>query len=204
MKKVLYFFNINHTAMISMLGFLGTFSVNFDIPDYWGIGKSVSRGFGTIRGCRCQLSVSGKAKNSVGVGDGLTRKTDTDHGVYMKSVEDLDVFKLAHEVTLEIYRVTKGFPEQEKYGLVSQIRKASMSVPMNLMEGSHRLNRKEYRQFVSIAKGSAGELKYQLMLSRDLNYIPEENYRALRAKAESISKMLTKLAASLTDTDNRH
>jgi four helix bundle protein len=122
----------------------------------------------------------------------------------MKSVEDLDVFKLSHEITLEIYNLTNDFPEHEKYGLISQVRRSSMSIPMNLMEGSHRLNKKEYRQFVGIARGSVGELKYQLMLSRDLKYLKEDTYKHLREKAESISKMLTKLAASLTDTDNRH
>ena len=119
----------------------------------------------------------------------------------MKSVEDLDVFQLAHEITIEVYNLTKKFPDHEKYGLISQIRRASMSIPMNLMEGSHRLNRKEYRQFVGIARGSVGELKYQLMLSRDLTYLKEDTYKRLREKAESISKMLTKLAASLADTD---
>ena len=118
----------------------------------------------------------------------------------MKSVEDLDVFKLAHELTIEIYCLTKNFPKEEKYGLISQMRRAAASIPMNLMEGSHRLNKKEYRQFVGIAKGSAGEMKYQLMLSRDLNYLSEENYRKLRDKAESISKMLTRLAKALTET----
>jgi len=122
----------------------------------------------------------------------------------MKSVEDLDVFKLAHEITIEVYNLTKDFPDYEKYGLISQIRRSSMSIPMNLMEGSHRLSRKEYRQFVGIARGSAGELKYQLMLSRDLKYLSHDAYQILRDKAESISKMLTKLASSLTDTDNRY
>jgi four helix bundle protein len=122
----------------------------------------------------------------------------------MRSVEDLEVFKLAHELTIEIYRLTENFPEEEKYGLISQMRRAAASIPMNLMEGNHRLNKNEYRQFVGIAKGSAGEMKYQLMLSRDLNYLSEENYKKLRDKAESISKMLTRLATALTDTENRH
>jgi len=125
-------------------------------------------------------------------------------GGKMKSVEDLDVFKMAHEITLEIYRLTEKFPEHEKYGLISQIRRSAASIPMNLMEGGHRLNKKEYRQFAGIARGSAGELKYQLMLSRDLGYLGGDIYRRLREKAESISKMLTKLAYSLSDTDNRH
>ncbi len=121
----------------------------------------------------------------------------------MRSIEDLDVFKFSHDITIEIYRLTDKFPEHEKYGLISQIRRSASSIPMNLMEGSHRLNKKEYRQFVGIARGSAGELKYQLMLSRDLGYLGEDVYCKLRERAESISKMLTKLASSLADTDNR-
>jgi four helix bundle protein len=81
----------------------------------------------------------------------------------MKTVEDLDVFKLSHQLTLEIYEATKGFPEHERFGLISQMHRSAYSVPMNLMEGSHRLSRREYRQFVGIAKGSAGEMKYQLL-----------------------------------------
>ena len=122
----------------------------------------------------------------------------------MKSVEDLDVFKFAHQITLNIYKVTEVFPEIEKYGITSQMRRSASSICMNLMEGSHRLNKKEYRQFVGIARGSAGELKYQLMLSRDLTYLDDNTYVHLREKAESISKMLTKLAVALTDTDFRH
>ena len=81
-------------------------------------------------------------------------------GVNMKKVEDLDVFKLSHSLTLEIFETTKTLPEEEKFGLISQMRRAAYSVPMNLMEGAHRLGSKEYRQFVGIAKGSAGEVKY--------------------------------------------
>ena len=91
-------------------------------------------------------------------------------GANMKKVEDLDVFKLSHSLTLEIFETTKTFPEEEKFGLISQMRRAAYSVPMNLMEGAHRLGSKEYRQFVGIAKGSAGEIKYQLLLAKDLKH----------------------------------
>ena len=93
----------------------------------------------------------------------------------MKTVEELDVFKLAHELTLKVFEITKTFPHEEKFGIVSQMRRAAYSIPMNLMEGSHRLSSKEFtkefRQFVGIAKGSTGEIKYQLLLVRDLIYI---------------------------------
>jgi len=95
------------------------------------------------------------------------------------NIEDMDVFKLAHKLTLEIYKQTQKYPSEEKFGLVSQMRRSSSSIPMNLMEGSHRNNRKEYRQFVGIAKGSIAELKYQLMLSNDLDYLDKEFYKKL-------------------------
>jgi four helix bundle protein len=115
----------------------------------------------------------------------------------MKTVEELDVFKLSHSLALEILELTKSFPDREKFGLVSQMRRAAYSIPMNLMEGGHRLNRKEYRQFVGIAKGSAGEMKYQLLLVRDLKYIIEDKYSELLRQYERVSQMLTKLARSL-------
>jgi len=115
----------------------------------------------------------------------------------MKKVEDLDVFKLSHSLTLEVFKITKTFPEEEKFGLISQMRRAAYSIPMNLMEGAHRLGSKEYRQFVGIAKGSAGEIKYQLLLVRDLGYISEDKYSTFLPEYERVSQMLTKLAKSL-------
>lgn len=115
----------------------------------------------------------------------------------IKKVEDLDVFKLSHSLALEIFKLTKTFPEEEKFGLISQMRRAAYSIPMNLMEGAHRLGTKEYRQFVGIARGSTGEVKYQLMLVKDLEYISEDRYSNLRLKYERVSQMLTKLAKSL-------
>ena len=115
----------------------------------------------------------------------------------MKKAEELDVFKLSHSLTLETFKVTKTFPEEEKFGLISQMRRAAYSIPMNLMEGAHRLTSKEYRQFVGIAKGSAGEIKYQLFLVRDLGYISDEKYSGLVSRYERVSQMLTKLAKTL-------
>ena len=115
----------------------------------------------------------------------------------MKKVEELDVFKLFHSMALEIFELTKTFPEKEKFGLISQMRRAAYSVPMNLMEGSHRLSSREYRQFVGIARGSTGEIKYQLLLVKDLHYISEGSYSQLIPEYERVSQMLTKLGKSL-------
>jgi len=114
----------------------------------------------------------------------------------------MDVFSKAHKITLDIYEVTKTFPHDEKYTLVSQMRRAAYSIPSNIMEGGHRLNRKEYRQFAGIAKGSAGELKYFLLLSRDLGYISEKEYSVFRESIEELSRMLGGLVKSLTDTNH--
>jgi len=80
----------------------------------------------------------------------------------MNSVEDLDVFKLAHQLALKTYSATKVFPKEELFSLGDQTRRAAGSVGMNLMEGAMRLGSKQYRQFVGIARGSAGEVCYQL------------------------------------------
>jgi four helix bundle protein len=115
----------------------------------------------------------------------------------MKKVEDLDVFRLSHSLALEIFELTKTFPEEEKFGLISQMRRAAYSIPMNLMEGAYRLGSKEYRRFVGIAKGSAGEVRYQLLLAKDLRFIPVEAYPSLSSRYERVTQMLTKLAKSL-------
>ncbi|AGB42137.1 S23 ribosomal protein [Halobacteroides halobius DSM 5150] len=115
----------------------------------------------------------------------------------IKSVEDLDVFQKAHKLTIDLYQITKSFPQEEKFELVSQIRRASSSVNANLMEGNYRKSNQEYRQFSVIARGSIGELKYHLLLARDLGYISKEEYLELRKRLDNISKMLTGLIKAL-------
>jgi four helix bundle protein len=113
------------------------------------------------------------------------------------SVEELDVFKRAYQVTLKTYKISKEFPADEKFGLVSQMRRAAASIATNLIEGGYRLNRAEYRQFVGIARGSSGELKYHFLLAKDLGYLSKSDYGILRAELDEISKMLMGLAKSL-------
>jgi len=124
----------------------------------------------------------------------------------VSSVENLKVFQESHKLTLDLYRLTNKFPNDEKFGLISQIRRASSSICANLIEGGHRNNKNEYRQFVGIARGSAGELKYHLLLSKDLGYINSEQYKIVISKINNISKMLYGLIKSLekTHTHNSH
>jgi len=116
----------------------------------------------------------------------------------VSSVEDLIVFKKSHKLTLNLYNLTKEFPSDDKFGLISQIRRASSSICANLMEGSHRNNRKEYRQFIGIARGSVGELKYHIMLAKDLEYIDTNIYKNLLIDINTISKMLYNLIKTLS------
>jgi four helix bundle protein len=115
----------------------------------------------------------------------------------MKSVEDLDVFKLAHHLAIKMYAVTKTFPREETFSLVDQMRRAAALIGMNLMEGAMRLGSKEYRQFVGIARGSAGEVCYQLLLAKDLKYITDDTYRELRSDYDRVLQMLSRLAQTL-------
>lgn len=116
----------------------------------------------------------------------------------VRNVEELKVYQLAHRLTLDLYEITKDFPKEEVFGLTSQIRRAAASINTNLSEGSHRASRAEYRHFVSIARGSAGELKYLILLSKDLEYIDYDTYNTVIPRVNEISKMLYGLRKVLT------
>lgn len=89
--------------------------------------------------------------------------------------ENLLVFKKAHNFVLNIYDVTKNFPNNEKFRLVDQLIRASYSIPSNIAEGNSRNTTKDYVNFLYMARGSANEIKYFLLLSKDLNYIEKSN-----------------------------
>ncbi len=117
----------------------------------------------------------------------------------IKDVTELEVFKLAHSLVLDIYKLTESFPEAERFGLISQMRRSAYSIPMNLIEGGNRLNTKEYRRFVGIARGSTGEISYQILLARDLGYFSEVTYVGLADRYKIVIKMLSNLAKSLDE-----
>ena len=110
----------------------------------------------------------------------------------------MDVFKKSHALVSRIYEETRKFPADEKYGLVSQMRRAAYSIPMNITEGSGRKSKKELIQFLSICSGSCEEIKYQLLLSKDLGYMNEYVYNELNEEYVVISKMLFNLSKSLS------
>lgn len=108
----------------------------------------------------------------------------------MKDYKDLLVWQKSHFFALAIYQITRTFPREEIYGLTSQMRRCSISVPSNISEGCGRLSDKELAHFLVIASGSASELDYQLMLSKDLLYIDFQVYEQLNQNLTEIRKML--------------
>jgi len=115
----------------------------------------------------------------------------------IEDVSQLEIFKMAHSLTLEVYKLTCNFPKEEVFGLASQMRRAAYSICSNLMEGSYRNNTKEFRQFCGIARGSAGELKYFLILASDLGYIDKIRVDNFLENVTTISKMLYGLIKTL-------
>lgn len=109
----------------------------------------------------------------------------------------LIVWEKAYKLALDIYVVTKKFPKDEIYGLVSQMRRASVSISANIAEGYERQYRKEYIQFLMIAKGSLGELETYLLFSRDLDYLKEEEYNNLDIKRQEVGKLLRGLIKAM-------
>ena len=98
---------------------------------------------------------------------------------------------------LQVYRLTKSFPPEERYGLTSQIRRSSLSVPTNIAEGSKRQTRTEYSRFLNIAEGSLAETEYLLMVSRDLGYLTASITIPLLVEADEIAKMLHALRSKV-------
>ena len=114
----------------------------------------------------------------------------------MRPHKKLNVWKKAINFVTSIYEVTESFPESEKFGLVSQMRRAAVSIPSNIAEGAARNSNKEFLQFLSIAQGSASELETQLIISEKLGFLKVEN-SLLFEELEEISRMLLGLSKSL-------
>ena len=108
----------------------------------------------------------------------------------MRNFKKIQVWQKAHKMTLKIYKITATFPEDERFGLISQMRRASASVPTNIAEGAGRDTQKEFARFVHIASGSASETEYHLLLAHDLGYISPEEYPPLEQDIIEIKRML--------------
>ena len=115
----------------------------------------------------------------------------------MEKFKQLKVWQKAHQLVLDTYKITQNFPSEEKYSLVSQMRRAAISVAANIAEGSRRKGIKDRLHFHSIANTSLEELKYYFLLSYDLGYISKEEGKRLTEEARIIGQMLTGLNKKL-------
>ena len=115
----------------------------------------------------------------------------------MKSYRDLIVWQKSYALALAMYQATREFPKNETFGLVSQLRRAAVSVPSNIAEGYCRRSRPDYLRFLSIAQGSVGEVDTLLCLCRDLGFLEASTAQLLANSVDEVGKMLTGLTQSL-------
>ena len=115
----------------------------------------------------------------------------------LKNYKELKVWQKSYRLCLDLYRITKKFPKEERYGLTSQIRRAAVSIPSNIAEGYGRKTTADYLRFLYIAYGSICELETQLLLSGDLNYANQENLKGLKDGIEEVERMHKALIKSL-------
>lgn len=111
----------------------------------------------------------------------------------MKNFRDLKVWGKAHELAIACYTATTTFPKQEMFGLVSQIRRSCGSIPANIAEGCGRSGDGEFHRFLNIAMGSASELEYHLLLSRDLKFLNTSVHERLETQVTEVKRMLASL-----------
>jgi len=112
---------------------------------------------------------------------------------YNKGFRKLIVWREAHALTLQVYRITKAFPNEEKFGIISQLRRASSSIGANIAEGSSRATMKDQNRFYLIAKSSLSEVDNFLELSHDLSYITDSEYAKLVEHLNRVASLVSKL-----------
>ncbi|MEE8382014.1 MAG: four helix bundle protein [Thermodesulfobacteriota bacterium] len=115
----------------------------------------------------------------------------------LKNYKELKVWQRSYQLCIDIYKITKSFPQEEKYGLTSQMRRSALSVPSNIAEGYGRKTTPEYIQALYIAYGSHCELETQILLAGDLNYIAKEDLNNLQGTVSEVERMLKALIKSL-------
>ncbi|PYO88693.1 MAG: hypothetical protein DMD58_11660 [Gemmatimonadetes bacterium] len=115
----------------------------------------------------------------------------------MNSYERLDAWQAAHRFVLLVYRTTRGFPSEERFGLSSQLRRAAFSVAANIVEGSAKKGPREFRRFLDIAVGSVAEIRYTLRLVKDLELITAEQFNDLESERDKVGRLTWGLYASM-------
>jgi four helix bundle protein len=125
----------------------------------------------------------------------LSRRTFMEKKI--RTYRDLNIWKTAIELVKSVYKTTDKFPRQEMYGLISQMRRAAVSIPSNVAEGFRRFHNKEYRQFLYMSLGSCAELETQITIARELNYLTTDSETQLLEKLDHICRMTSNLIKML-------
>ena len=118
----------------------------------------------------------------------------------MQKFQDLRVWQRGHALVLQVYRLTSSFPAEERFGLIAQLRRAALSVPTNIAEGSKRRSGQEYGRFLNIAEGSLAEVEYLLIVSRDLTLVASEVVRPVLDEIAEVARMLHVLRTKVTSS----
>lgn len=108
----------------------------------------------------------------------------------MQNYRNLKVWEKSHQVVLTIYNITNNFPTEEKYELISQMRRSASSIPANIAEGSVRGSDADFARFLHIALGSASELSYHLLLAKDLGFMSQSDYTSITRNVDEVGRML--------------
>lgn len=124
----------------------------------------------------------------------MIRLVEIPRKLFEYSFEKLEVWKISKDFVIEIYKTTSSFPKEELFGLTSQIRRAAISIPANLAEGSSRTSIKDQARFTVLSYSSALEVLNHIIISKDLKYISNDDYALLRKKLEKITNMLNALS----------
>ena len=117
----------------------------------------------------------------------------------IKTHKDLDVWKYSIDLVVEVYQLLKKFPDDEKFGIISQMKRCAVSIPSNIAEGAARSSAKEFSHFLTISLGSLAELETQIIISERLDFISDDNSKILLKNLTTIRKMLLGLKKSLRD-----
>ncbi|MCB0727210.1 MAG: four helix bundle protein [Ignavibacteriae bacterium] len=117
----------------------------------------------------------------------------------MHDYKKLRLWQQSIELVKEIYKLTKNFPSEEKFGLTNQIRRSAVSVPSNIAEGAGRNTKGEFKNFLGVANGSLFELETQLIISKDMNYLKDYNLNLLLPKIDMLQKMIYNLIKSVNN-----
>jgi len=119
----------------------------------------------------------------------------------MQRYRDLKVWQRSHALVLQLYRLTTSFPAEERFGIVSQLRRAAVSVPTNIAEGSKRKSKADFAHFLNVAEGSLAETEYLVQLAGDLGYVADDTVKPMLAEIDEVARMLYTLRSKVESED---